>query len=107
MPQETYPLPGAPLKLVYNNENPEYGAPRAQWEERVFRQATHFNVVRIVAGNGSDIATVDTYAKALHLAYGKLRTLIYVVAPREAFCMSNKDYGKFAEIALSMRGEKS
>lgn len=107
MTKETYPLPGQPLKLVVNNANPEYGENRAQWEERVFRIADHFNVVRFTGGGGSDICTVKTFSEALQLAHNKPRHLIYVVADEGhmAFPMSPKDHAKFAEITLQMRGE--
>lgn len=108
MAKETYPLPGQRPKLVYNNTSPEYGATREQWEERLFRQAHHYNVVRITAGNGSEIMTTDNFAVALAAAYDKDRTLIYVVTEREeAFCMSPKDYPKFAALYLDLRQEKA
>lgn len=109
MTKETYPLPGAPLRLVFNNTNPEYGATRQQWEERVFRNAHHYNVVRIATHQGSEITTVDTFAKALHLVHEAdgHRKLIYVVTEQaEAFCMSPKDYPRFAELELEKRLEQ-
>lgn len=106
MPKETYPQPGVTPgrpRLAYANPNPEYGATREQWEERVFRQASHYNVVRFKALGGSDIATVKSFPLALYLAHkeGGERKLIYVVTEQgEAFCMSPKDYDKFAQLYL-------
>lgn len=110
MAKETYPLPGQGPKLAYVNPHPEYGATRQQWEERVFRQASHFNVIRLTSHQGSFIATVRTFAEALYLTLEDKeegRKLLYTVAPNgEAFCMSPKDYGKFAELTLKMREER-
>lgn len=113
MPSETYPPPGtAPWpRLAYDNPNPEYGISRADWEERVFRHADHFNVARFTPTTGTFIATVKTFAEALYLALedeAEGRKLIYVVgAHYDAFCMSPKDYPKFAELTLKMREERS
>lgn len=112
MARETYPTPGQTPgrpRLVFNNENPEFGATRDQLEERIFRQAHHYNVVRFRPGGGSDITTVDSFPLALWIAHLKdgPRYLLYVVTERgEAFCMSHKDYAKYAELYLQMRKEK-
>lgn len=111
MAKETYPLPRQAPRLVYNNTNPEYGATREQYEERVFRQAHHFNVVRFTPTHGDFIATVKTFPEAIYLALGdesEGNKLIYVVTERgDAFCMSPKDYGKYALLHLALRGEKA
>lgn len=108
MTRDTYPPPGfnPRLRLASVNETPEFGATREQWEERIFRIADHFNVVRHNPGGGSDIATVKTFTEALFLAHNKERHLVYVVTLNgDAFCMPPKDYAKFADMTLKMRGE--
>ena len=112
MSKESYPLPGQTpgrLRLVVNNPTPEFGTNREQYEERVFRQAHHYNIVRFRPGGGSEIHTTEDFRTALHTALQKNdhRYLLYVVTERgEAFCMSHKDYGKYAQIFLQMREEK-
>ncbi len=103
----TYPTPKprvrVRLKVAASNDAPEFGATREQYEERIFRAAMCFNVVRFGTHNGSEIATTNSYPKALALAHGNPRALIYVVASDgSAFCMPSKDYLKYAEIHLGM-----
>lgn len=112
MPRETYPQPGQTPgrpRLVYTNLSPEFGATREQYEERIFRQASHYNIVRLRAGGGSEIATTTDFREALTvvLTEDDHRYLLYVVTENgEAFCMSHKDYAKFAEIYVKAREEK-
>lgn len=109
MSKETYPLPGQTPgrpRLVYQNE---FGVTREAYEERVFRQAHHYNIVRFRPGGGSDITTVKEFPLALWIAHLKddHRYLLYVVTEHgDAFCMSHKDYAKFALIHTEMREEK-
>lgn len=112
MTRETYPAPGrAPgrLRLAVSNPELEYGAKREHYEERVFRNAHHYSIARFRPGAGSDITVVESFPLALwiaHLGDGN-RYLLYVVTEDgENFCMSHKDYAKFAEIYTQMREEK-
>lgn len=110
MAKETYPKPRGnarpkpKLTLVPNTDNPEFGVTREAYEEQVFRRADHFNVVRYNSHNGSEITTVKSFPHALHLAHGKPRHLIYAVVSHtsEAFCISPKEYNRYAEIWLSL-----
>jgi hypothetical protein len=109
MSRESYPVPGQPLKLVRTNDSP---APtREQWEERVFRQADHFNVVRFTPTEGKFLSSgLKTFAEALYMATrinAGDRVFIYAVnALGEAFSIAAKDYAKFAEITLKLRGDQ-
>ena len=106
---DTYPKPKLPsqrlshLRLAASNREPEFGATREVFEERVFRCATHFNVVRYGTHNGSEIKTVKTFSEAIYNAYGNPRALIYAVTnDGRAFCIPKTQYGKYAEVWLSM-----
>lgn len=95
--------------MVCDNPNPEFGATREQYEERVFRAASYYNVVRFRAYGESEIATTTSFRKALTIAHtnDEHRYLIYVVAENgEAFCMAPKDHAKFAEIFLQITKER-
>jgi len=103
--KETYPAPKAGrtrhLSVVASNaaRTAEYGDSLAAFEERIFRGAICFNVVRFGVPAGSECQTTDSFPRALWLAHQQPRTLIYVVSSDgRAFCMSHKDYGKFALI---------
>jgi hypothetical protein len=105
----TYPQPKSPsqrlthLRLAASNREPEFGATREAFEERVFRTASHFNIVKYGTFNGSEIATVKSFAVAVYLAHENPRMLIYAVTDDgRAFCIPKKDYEKFAEIWLGM-----
>ena len=104
-----YPQPKSPsqrlshLRLAASNREPEFGATREVFEERAFRTATHFNVVRFGTHNGSEIATVKSFAVAVYLAHDNPRMLIYAVSSEgQAFCIPKKDYGKYAQIWMGM-----
>lgn len=107
--KETYPAPKAGrtrhLSVVANNAyKGEFGNSLAEFEERIFRGAICFNVVRFGTHNGSECQTTDSFPRALYLAHQQTRTLIYVVSSDgRAFCMSHKDYGKFATLWLGMK----
>lgn len=109
MPRETYPVPGqhpGRPRLVYDNPNPEFGVTRDQYEERLFRNAAYFNVVRFRAFSTPEVATTPSFRKALVIAHSNdaYRYLIYVVTHNgEAFCMAPKDHAKYAEIFLQMQ----
>jgi hypothetical protein len=107
--KEHYPLPktNQPLTLAASNREPEFGATREEFEERLFRTADHFNIVRFGTHNGSEIKTVRNFAEAIYWAHNNPRVLIYVVTlSGNAFCMSRKDYNRYAEIWLSMRKQR-
>ncbi len=92
------------LRLATSNRKPEFGATREAFEERIFRCANHFNVVRFGVPSGSEIKTVKTFSEAIYNAHGNPRALIYAVAlSGDAFCISKTEYGKYAEVWLSMR----
>lgn len=100
--KETYPVPGKRphLTLVPTGE---YGNTLDEFEEKIFREADHFNVVRFGTHNGSEIKTVKSFAEAVYIASNDPRILIYAVAlSGRAFCLARKDFGKFAEIWLEM-----
>ena len=113
MSKEPYPLPGQTpgrLRLIVDNPNPEFGATREEYEERVFHDASHFNIVRFKAHGGSEIATTPSFRKALviALANDEHRYLIYVVGKNgEAFCMSPKDYPKFARLYVNRQTQEN
>ena len=109
-----YPQPKSPsqrlshLRLAVSNREPEYGRTREEFEERVFRCASHFNVVRYGTFNGSEIATVKSFPVALAVAHDNPRMLVYAVSSEGlAFCIPKKDYGKYAEIWLSMAEKRA
>ena len=109
-----YPQPKSPsqrlshLRLAASNREPEYGTTREAFEERVFRTASHFNIVKYGTFNGSEIATVKSFAVAVYLAHANPRMLIYAVSSEGlAFCIPKKDYGKYAEIWLSMAEKRA
>ena len=105
----TYPAPKPrrvkqPKLTVINYERqPEFGNTLEEWEERIFRAAAFFGVVRYGVPAGSECVTVDSYPKALHLAYGQDRYLVYAVTlAGRAFCIPRSEYQKYARIWLSM-----
>jgi hypothetical protein len=107
--KNTYPQSKSPsqrlshLRLAASNREPEFGASREEFEERVFRCASHFNVVRFGTHNGSEIKTVKTFSEAIYNAYGNSRALIYAVSSEgQAFCIPQKQYEHYAEIWLGM-----
>ena len=107
--KNTYPQSKSPsqrlshLRLAASNREPEYGATREEFEERVFRVASHFNIMRFGTHNGSEIKTVKSFAVAVYLAHNNPRMLIYAVTDEgQAFCIPKKDYGKYAQLWLSM-----
>lgn len=111
MTKDTYPLPGrsaAFMRAALTNSNSsEFGANRAESEERIFRQAHHYSVVRFRAGGGSEITTTHSFPHALQIALltdEEHRYLIYAVTERgEAFCMAPSDYPKFALLYTQLR----
>lgn len=102
---ESYPHPTQRPKLrLVRADNPEFGETQRDWEEQIFREASHFNVVRFGTHNGSESCVTASFPVALYLAHLKPRTLLYVVAGSgRAFCMSHKDYAKFAQLWLETR----
>ena len=76
----------------------------ADWEERVFRSASHFTVVRYGVATGSERVTVDTFQYALALAGNNPRALVYAVTGSgRTFCVPRKEWLKYYEIWLEMR----
>lgn len=101
MSKETYPAPKPrlPLSIVASNPQPkgEYGNTLQEYEERIFKAAVCFNVVKFASHSGSQCATVNSFPKALVLAQETERSLIYCVAgDGRAFCIPKKEYGKYA-----------
>lgn len=108
----TYPTPKRKrqpkLTLVNYERQPEFGASVQEWEERIFRAAAYFSIVRYGVPAGSECATTDTYPRALHLAYGNPRALIYAVTlAGRAFCIPRSEYSKYAALWLSMASRHS
>ena len=110
MTHNTYPAPKPrrvkqPKLTVINYERqPEFGNSVQEWEERIFKRVSHFNVIKFGVPGGSQCATIAAFPQALALAHGNKRMLIYCVDTEgRAFCMSWKDYEKFAEMWLSLR----
>lgn len=90
------------LRLASTTPLSEFGNSREEFEERIFRSAFCFNVVRFGSHNGSEIATVTRFPQALALAQGNKRVLIYCVnSAGNAFCIPWKEYPKYAELWLS------
>jgi hypothetical protein len=59
--------------------------------------------MRFGTHNGSEIKTVKSFAVAVYLAHNNPRMLIYAVTDEgQAFCIPKKDYGKYAQLWLSM-----
>lgn len=105
---EHYPLPiqRPKLRLVREND-PEFGLTQTDWEERIFQNVSHFSIVKFGVPEGSVCFTTDSFPKALAAAHGDKRILIYVVNPEgRAFCMSHKDYAKFATLWLQRKPRK-
>lgn len=91
------------LSLAASNPAPlnEFGATIEEREERIFRSALYFSIIRFGVPNGSECATTNTFPKALALASGNDRTLIYCVnSEGTSFCVPKKDYPKYAELWL-------
>ena len=104
--RDHYPPPHQSKRphLATSQREPEFGTTVDEWEERIFRVASHFNVVRYGTHNGSEVATVATFPKALALAGNNARALIYAVTYEgRAFCIPSKAYQHYAEIWLSLR----
>ena len=106
----TYPQPKSlsqrlsHLRLAASNREPEFGASREAFEERIFRCASHFNVVRFGTHNGSEIKTVKTFSEAVYNAYGNPRALVYAITINgDAFCIPRKEWNHYAEVWMSMR----
>ena len=99
---EHYPLPNqCPRLRLVRDADPEFGETQQNFEEQIFKEAAYFNIVRFGTHNGSESATTDKFPVALALAHQKPRTLLYVVADSgRAFCMSHRDYEKFARLWL-------
>jgi len=113
MTNDTYPAPNkrAKLELIITEgtqPDPAFSGTREQWEEYVFRRADHFNVVRYNSHNGSEIMTLDTFAKAIYIASGNPRSLIYAVCAGscDAFCVARGDWEKYARITLELRSKQ-
>ena len=92
------------LRLASTTPLNEFGNSREEYEERIFRSAICFNVVRFGSHNGSEIATTDTFPKALALAATSQRSLIYAVnSAGDAFCIPKSSYLYYSEVWLGMR----
>lgn len=71
----------------------------SDWEQRVFRNASHFTVVRYGVAAGSERATVDTFPQALALAGYNSRVLVYAVTNSgRAFCVPRSEWFKYYDI---------
>ena len=74
-----------------------------QYEERLFREWHHFNVVRFDYLEGGEVCTVKTFPEALYIAHQESRALIYVVTETgAAFCMDRKDREKYGRIWMEI-----
>jgi hypothetical protein len=108
MTNDKYPPPAFGRKMLRPLEyRGEFGATQQDWEERIFRQASYFTVVRFGVLGGSQCATVKGFAEAYYLAHQEPRALIYAVAGNgQAFCIPKTDYSKYAEIWFSRASSK-
>lgn len=76
----------------------------ADWEQRVFRNASHFTVVRYGVATGSERTTVDTFPQALAVAGYNSRVLVYAVTDSgRAFCVPRSEWFKYYEIWLQLK----
>jgi len=99
---EHYPLPQQRPKLkLVREDDPEFGGTLQEFEDRIFRDAQFFFVVRFGTHNGSECQTTSSFPVALYLAHQKPRTLLYVISHSgRAFCMSHHDYARYAQLWL-------
>ena len=107
MNKETYPEPRTHLKLASSGGTSEhdFSGTLEDWEERIFRNAHHFNVVRFGHVEGGECCTTPDFAEAIYIAHSNPRSVLYAVTlAGRAFCMAKKDYEKFARIYLEGRG---
>jgi|SRR6185312_5027575 len=106
--KETYPAPRGKPVLVSSNPDPDFSGDRRQYEDRVFRRADHFNIVRFTSHSGSQTCTVKTFAEAVYVAHKEPRALIYAVDSRtgDAFCIVREDWSHYAEVWLSLHPRK-
>lgn len=109
MKDTQYPLPKPDnrkgLRILNTGGIPygEFGNNIDEFEERIFRNATIFNVVRFGVPAGSEIATTDSFPKALALASEKPRSIIYAATTEgRAFCIPKKQYLKYSQIWLEV-----
>lgn len=103
----TQPRRKKPQLTLVPAREPEFGNTQQEWEERIFRAANHFNVIRYGVPAGSECATVKTYPEAIHLAYDNPRALIYAVTlAGHAFCIPRKEYEKYSAVWLEIAGKK-
>lgn len=73
-----------------------------EWENRIFRTAQYFTVVRFGVPGGSECLTTQSFPVALAAADSEPRSLIYCVGiGGHAFCLVRKDWGRFAQLWLA------
>ena len=107
---DTYPQPArkgkkqpkpSHLTLAHSFTENDFDCDLDTWEERVFRGAAYFNVVRFGSHNGSEIKTVETLPQALAEAGDNKRALIYgVCLSGRALCIPRKAYAHYAQVWL-------
>lgn len=85
----------------------EYPNSLEEWEERVFRDALYFTVVRFGYVSGGEVCTLKTFPEAIYVAHQNERSLLYAVDTKgNGFCMPRKEYEKYARIWLALKGAK-
>jgi hypothetical protein len=110
MTKDEYPLPKAAkkgLRILNTGGIPygEFGNNVDEFEERIFRNASHFNVVRFGTHNGSESTTTDNFLKALELVKNEPRALIYAATTEgRAFCVPKKQYEKYRKLWETIHG---
>lgn len=112
MTNDTYPASKRTrlqLEVVEGNPHPDpvYGGTRQQYEEWVFRNADHFNVVRFTSHSGSQIMMLKSFASAVYVASENERSLLYAVSSKtgDAFCVVRDEWPKYAELTLELRSK--
>ena len=92
------------LRLASTTPLNEFGNSREEFEERIFRSVSYFNVIRFGTHNGSEIKTVMAFPEALAAVGNNPRALIYAVnSAGDAFCIPKSSYLYYSEVWLGMR----
>lgn len=78
-----------------------------EWEERVFRNATHFNVYKRLGRGNSESKELKTFPEAVEFAKRDPLFLVYAVTASERFfCVERKNWDKYLTVWYEMHPVK-